>query len=92
MNINDLTNGLDQQKLNSALKKLSGVMNKQDMNNVMNALKSNNKDELNRQMSQINPNDINKVIANNPALKNVLNSNQDAMKSLNSFLSQNKGK
>lgn len=92
MNINDLTNGIDQIKLNNALKQLSGVLPKQDINNIMNAFNKADKNELSRQLSQVKADDLNQVISNNPALKNAISSNPDAMKTLNSFLSKNKGK
>lgn len=90
MNINDLTKGIDQNKLNNTLKQLSSMMSKDDMNQVLSALKNTNQNELKQQLSKINKNDINSVLSSSPELQKALSSNPEIMKNLNSILSGKK--
>ena len=88
MNINDLTQGIDPNKLNSTLKQFSSMMSKDDINQVLNALKSTNPNELKQHINNISKNDLNQVLSSSPALKNALNSNPEVMKNLNSILNK----
>lgn len=90
MNINDLTNNVDKNKLNDMLKQFGQTMSKEELNKVTSAINGTNSAQLKRQLSQINPKDINNFLNSNPNLKKALSSNSDAMKTLNSLLSGGK--
>lgn len=90
ININDITQGVDKNKLNETLKRFSTMISKNDMNQVMNTLKNTNQNELKQQLDKININDLSRVLSSNPALKNALGSNPEIIKNLNSILSDKK--
>lgn len=91
MDINDLTKGLDKNKLNDALKQLSGVIPKEQMNQAMNTLKNTNQNDLKQQLGKIDTSKLSQIISNNAGLKKAISSNPDIMNNLNSILN-NKGK
>lgn len=86
MNMNDF----DQNKLNQALKQLGSMMSKDDINNILNTLKNTDQNEVKQQLGKISKTELNQVIAQNPSLKNIVASNPDFMKNLNSLLSNQK--
>lgn len=90
MNINDITRGVDQNKLNQTLKQLSGTLSKDEINQVLNTLKNSGQNEIKQQISGISSEQLNRMLEQNPALKNLISSNPNFMKNLNSILSNNK--
>ncbi len=90
ININDLTNNVDKNKLSDMLKQLGKTMSEEELNKVTSAINGTNSTQLKRQLSQINPKDINSFLNGNPKLKKVLSSNPDAVRTLNSLLSGGK--
>ena len=83
MNINDMTKNLDQNKLNRALGQLNGILGKDEMNAIMNAL---NSPDLGKQLSGISAGDVNRIMNENDSLKKAVSSNPELMNSLNAFL------
>lgn len=90
MNINDLTRGVDQNKLNQTLKQLSGTLSKDEINQVLNTLKNSGQNEIKQQIAGISSEQLNRTLEQNPALKKLISSNPNFMKNLNSILSNNK--
>ena len=89
MDINDLTKGVNQNKLNNTLKQFGNVMSKDQMNQVVNTIKNTNQEQLKQQLSKIDPKEINKVLSSNPGLQRAIGSNPDVMKKLNAIFSKN---
>ena len=83
MNLNDMAKNLDKKKLDRALNSFGGVMTREELNAVKNALGS---PDLGKKLSGISAADINGALNGNDGLKKALNGNPELMKNLNAFL------
>lgn len=86
VNINDFSKNMDKDGLNRMLGKFSGVMSKEEMMNVKNALDSSNPNEIMKRIKSVKAEDVSRMIKENDGLKRIIDSNPELKRNLNSAL------